>query len=331
MPTVLITPESMRDQPAPYVDSLSRAGFEVRYPENPELSRGLTTDEETIAELEGVAAVLAGGELFNRRVMTALPELRVIARVGVGYDRVDVAAATERGIVVTITPTANHEAVAEQTLALLFAVAKRLVVNDQATRAGHWRRTLTRPVRGQTLGILGLGRIGRSMALRGLGVGMKVLATETYPDEEFVAKHGIELVNLETLLASSDYLSIHCPLNDETRGMFNAELFAKMKPNSVLLNTSRGPLVVEADLLRALEEGPLGAAGLDVFEQEPTSPENPLFKLDNVVVSPHIAGTDSRSMEDMGIEAAGCITTLQNGKWPTGAVVNDELRENWKW
>lgn len=331
MPKVLITPESMIDEPAPYVDSLRRAGFEICYPKNRELARGLLGDETTIAELVGMAAVLAGGEVFSERVLAASPELRVIARSGVGYDRVDVAAATAQNVVLTITPTANHEAVAEQAIALLFAVAKDIVVYDRATRQGHWPRAVTRPVRGQTLGIFGLGRIGRSMAVRGLGVGMKVIATETLPDHEFVSKHGIELVDLETLLSRSDFLSVHCPLNDETRGMFNADLFARMKPGAVFINTSRGPLMVEADLLRALEQGPLAGAGLDVFEEEPTSADNPLFKLDNVILSPHIAGTDTQSLLDMGNEAAGCIISLHEGKWPVGAVVNDELRENWRW
>jgi len=327
--TVLITPEALLHQPGRYVDILKQAGLDIRYPNDQLLARGLSSEQETIDELRGMNAVVAGGERLTARVIDTLPELRVISRVGVGYDRVDVPAATTHGIPVTITPSANHEAVAEQALALLFAVQKAVVVNDRATRAGQWPREPRQPVRGNTLGIVGLGRIGRSMAVRSLAMGMPVIAMEMYPDEAFVRAHGIELVDLDTLLGRADVVSLHCPLTEETRGLFNVEMFAKMKPGSVLINTARGGLVVEADLLAALESGHLRGAGLDVFEQEPPSANNPLFRLDSVVVSPHIAGADVRSLLDMAIEAAENVVTLFRGDWPTGAVVNDELRASW--
>lgn len=331
MPTVLITPEAMREQPAPYVDLLRAAGFEIRYPRNPQFARGLGGPAEVIAELQQVDAVIASGEPYTEEVLAALPRLRVIARAGVGYDRVDVPAATRHKVAVTITPTSNHEAVAELALALLFAAAKTLIVNDRQVRTGSWPRKLLRPVRGQTLGILGLGRIGRSTAVRAAALGMKVLATEAQPDRAFVQAQGIELVDFDTLLARSDYLSIHCPLTPETQGLFNRDVFARMKSGSVLINTARGKLVVEADLLEALRNGPLAAACLDVFEQEPPAADNPLFALDNVVLSPHLAGTDEMSLVGMGVEAAECIARLHRGEWPEGAVVNDQLRDGWQW
>lgn len=331
MPTVLITPEAMREQPAPYVDLLRAAGFEIRYPKNPRFARGLGGPAEVIDELQAVDAVIASGEPYTEEVLAALPRLRVIARAGVGYDRVDVAAATRHRVPVTITPTSNHEAVAELTLALLFAAAKSLVVNDRQVRSGQWPRKLLRPVRGQTLGILGLGRIGRSTAVRAAALGMKVLATEAQPDQAFVERQGIELVGFDALLARSDYLSIHCPLNADTQGLFNGDVLRRMKPGSVLINTARGKLVVEADLLEALRSGPLAGACLDVFEQEPPAADNPLFALDNVVLSPHLAGTDELSLVGMGVEAADCIARLYRGEWPEGAVVNDQLRDGWQW
>jgi phosphoglycerate dehydrogenase-like enzyme len=160
---------------------------------------------------------------------------------------------------------------------------------------------------------------------------MKVIATESYPDRAFVEKHGIELVDLDGLLAASDVVSLHCPLNEQTNRMFNRSVFARMKPSSVLINTARGGLVVEADLLAALKEGRLGGAGLDVFEQEPAAPDNPLFQLENVVVSPHLGGADQLSQDNMAIEAADCIVKLYRGQWPAGAVVNDPLRTTFKW
>ncbi len=332
MPVALICPEAMLHKPLPMVDVLRDAGFEIRYPDNPELARGALSEDELIAALRGVSAVVAGGaEGYTQRVCASLPELRVIARAGVGYDAVNIPAATKHNIAVTITPTANHEAVAELALALLFATTKKMVDGHRRILAGEWPRVPLTPIRGKTIGILGLGRIGRSMATRCQSLGMKVIATEQFPNQDFVKKHGIELVDFNTLLARSDFITIHCPLTSETRGLFNRDTFGKMKEGSILINTARGLVVVEADLLRALKSGRLRAAGLDVFEKEPPSIDNPLFALDNVVVSPHIAGADEFSMRDMGTEAAQCIAKLYQGQWPDGAVVNDELKSGWKW
>lgn len=331
MPTALITPEVMLHKPAPYVDILRAGGFEIRYPSNPLLARGILSQEETIRELSGVEAVIAGGELFSPAVIGALPKMRVIARAGVGYDRVDVPAATERGIALTITPTANHEAVAEQAFALILGCAKDVILGHQSLLAGQWRREMTEPIRGKTLGLLGLGRIGRSTALRGLAMKMQVIACEMYPNLEFVKQHGIELVGLDELLGRSDYLSLHCPHCPETHGIINKQTLAKMKQGSTLINTARGKLVVERDLIEALQSGHLRAAGLDVFEEEPPAKDNPLFSLPNVVLTPHLAGNDWLSLENMGIESAQNIVALYQNRWPQGAVVNEELRERWKW
>lgn len=332
MPTVLISPEAFLHQPdASYARVLTDAGFTIRYPKNPTFTRGLGPEEETIAELQDCVAVIAGGEYFTERVLDASPKLRVIARAGVGFDRVNVAAATKHNIAVTITPNSNHEAVAELMLALLLGVTKNVALNDRMLRSGVWSQKLTTPLRGQTVGLIGLGRIGKSTAIRCAALGMKVLAHEQFPDREFVTRHGIRLVELDELLALSDFVSLHCPLNDATRGLCNAAFLAKMKPGSVLINTARGGLVVEADLVAALRSGHLAGAGLDVFEQEPISPTNPLLTLDNVVLSPHIAGTDTRSSEEMGLESAHNIVKLSRNEWPEGAVVNAELRSRWKW
>jgi D-3-phosphoglycerate dehydrogenase len=331
MPTVLITPEAMRDVPGPYVKILRDAGFEVRYPTNRTFARGLCSEAETIAELAVCDATIASGEYYSPSVLAALPRLRVIARCGVGFDRVNVPAATANGIPVTITPLSNFEAVSELTLALLFAVTKSLVVHDRAVREGKWPRQLLMPVRGRTLGIFGLGRIGSSLAYRAQTLGMKVIAHEKMPNLEFVRAHKIELVDFDHLLARSDFLSLHCPLNEETLGLFNKQTFAKMKPGAILLNTARGKLVVEKDLVEALRSGQLRGAGLDVFENEPPDHTHPLFELPNVVCSPHLAGTDELSLEGMGVEAATYIVKLHRGDWPDGAVVNKELRDGWSW
>ena len=331
MPTVLITPEAMRQVEGPYVMMLRQAGFDIAYPRNPHFARGGCGEQETIEELVVADATIASGERYSAAVLAALPRLRVIARCGVGYDRVDVAAATARSIAVTITPTTTPEAAAELALTLLFAVAKSIVVNDKRVRSGEWPRKLLMPLRGKTLGIFGLGRIGRSLARRVSMLGMRILATETNPDRDFVRTHKIELVDLDTLLQQSDYVTVHCPLTDTTRGLFNKATFDRMKPGSVFVNTSRGGVVVEKDLLAVLQSGKLRGAGLDVYEQEPPAPDNPLFQLDNVVLSPHLAGTDETSLEGMGVEAADCIIQLHGGRWPEGAVVNEAIRGSWRW
>lgn len=330
MPVVLMTPEEMLHRQTPYVALLRDAGFEVVHPREPTFARGLSSEAETIEQLSVCDAVIAGGEHFSENVLQALPKLRVIARAGVGYDRVDVAAATAQGIPVTITPAANYEAVAEHTLALLFAVAKRIVPFDRSVRT-EWKRRLTMPIRGTTLGLLGLGRIGRAVAVRARALEMTVIAAEPFPDRQFTDRHEIRLVDRDTLLAESDYVSVHCPLSPQTEGMIDRTWFDRMKPGSVFLNTARGRLVVEVDLIDALHSGQIAAAGLDVFEQEPPQPDNPLLSMDNVVLTPHNGGEDTLSSLNMGLEAARCIVGLYRGEWPEGCVINNELRDGWKW
>jgi phosphoglycerate dehydrogenase-like enzyme len=160
---------------------------------------------------------------------------------------------------------------------------------------------------------------------------MSVIAAEVAPDKDFLQQHAVELVEFDTLLNRSDYVSLHCPLNEHTQGLFDEAAFAKMKPGSVLINTARGKLVVEADLCRALESGHLKGAGMDVFEQEPPDIDNPLLKMDNVVLSPHMAGADEESSAAMAMEAAQCIVKLYRGEWPHESAVNSSLQDTWKW
>ena len=332
MDVVLIAPEAfLHQEDAPYVKNIRDAGMDIIYPDDPTFTRGHKSEAETIEQLSKCQALIAGGEFFTENVLAALPQLRVIARCGVGYDRVDVEAATRHGVALTITPTANHESVAEHAFSLLFAIAKSVMTSDRNMRKGKWNQNSTLPIRGQTLGILGLGRIGRSMAVRANALGMKVIAHDAFPNEAFAQEHDVQLVDFDTLLTQSDYLTIHCPLNDDTQGLFNRETFNKMKAGSVLINTARGPLVVEADLIEALQSGHLYGAGLDVFEQEPIDPENKLLQMDQVVSTPHVGSGDWLSRLDMAIEAADCIIKLRRNEWPEGAVVNNSLRDDWKW
>ena len=327
---VMITDGSL-DESTEGAQMLRDVGFGVQFVTDVPLAHGLCDSQKTIDLLKNAEAVVAWGEVYSNEILAALPKLRVIARAGVGFDHVDIQAATTHKIVVTITPTANHEAVAEHTLAMILALAKHIVPGDKAMRVGGWPLLQPTPIRGRTLGLVGLGRIGQSLAIRALSMRMHVIASDPYVDTDFTESHGIEMVDFDTLLARSDYVSLHCPLNEHTRGLMDEAQFAKMKKGAALINSSRGELVNEHEMIRSLESQHLGGAGLDVFETQPTNETNPLFKFDNVVACPHLAGNDWLAMRDMGIEAAQCIIDLASGRWPDVAVVNKELKDQWKW
>jgi phosphoglycerate dehydrogenase-like enzyme len=318
---------ALHEQTGPHLDLLREAGFTVCFPPKPDL----TDEDETISVMQGVSAAIAGGEPYNRRVMAGLPDLRVISRWGVGVDRIDLEAVTRHNVVVTITPTANHEAVAEHAVALLLAVSRSIVQRNDQIHQGLWVRRASLPLREQTLGLIGLGRIGRSVAVRAEAFRMRLLAYELFPDRAFARSHGIELVDLDTLLAQSDYISLHVPLTEETRGLINRRTISQMKKGAFLVNTSRGGLVVEDDLVAALKSGRLAGAGLDVFVEEPVGQDHPLLRLDNVVATDHSAGVDTRSVEAMAVEAARNIVDLYRGGWPAPAVANPAVRRTWKW
>jgi D-3-phosphoglycerate dehydrogenase / 2-oxoglutarate reductase len=221
----------------------------------------------------------------------------------------------------------------ERMSADLFPLAPKLRIsyNNQVIHAGGWDRALVRPVRGMTLGLVGMGRIGRAVALRAPGFQVSVVAFDTLIDADFDQRHGIKRVSLDDLLACSDVVSLHVPLTDTTRGMVNREFLAKMKPGSYLINTARGGLIVESDLRDAVVSGHLAGAGLDVMQKEPPDPDCPLLGVPNIILCPHIAGTDLQSMSDMAELAARTIVELSQSRWPANCVVNSVLRATWKW
>jgi D-3-phosphoglycerate dehydrogenase / 2-oxoglutarate reductase len=327
MPKVLIAPMTLAGLDGRFLQTLRVGGFELAYP-----PRAVQmVEEELMSALQGVDASLAGSEPYTRRVLEASPRLKVIARVGVGFDAVDLEAATARGIAVTNTPGANHDAVAEHTFALMLALVKDLVAQHNAVRAGGWPRKTNLPLRGRTLGVAGLGRIGKAVAERGKCFGMKLVAYEPSPDQAFVQKHGVTLVPFNQLLAESDFVSLHLPLTHQSRHLINKDTLRRMKPTAFLVNTARGGLVCEADLVEALQARRIAGAALDVFEEEPTLPDNPLLKLDNVVLTPHTAGSDVQSRDDMAYMAAQSIVALFRGKWPGEQVVNPAVKERFQW
>jgi phosphoglycerate dehydrogenase-like enzyme len=326
MPKVLIAPMTLANARGPFVQVLREGGFDLVYPQHAHQ----LTEEELIPVLRGMSASLAGSEPYTARVLDANPALRVVARAGVGYDAVDVAAATARGVAVATTPGTNHDCVAEHTFSLLLGLTRNLVAQHLGVKSGAWPRGTNLPVRGRTLGIAGLGRIGKAVALRGEAFGMRLLAYEPFPDTAFAAAHHITLVPLDRLLTESDFLSLHLPLTPESRRMINRQTLGRMKPTAFLVNTARGGLVDEGDLLEALKAKRIAGAALDVFEQEPPG-KNPLFELDNVLLTPHAAGMDVQSRDDMARSAAEAIVSLSRGEWPAEKVVNPEVRAKFKW
>lgn len=327
MPKVLIGAGPIRNEPGPFRDLLTANGLE---PLDPPGTGGLT-EAELGRWLPESAAIVAGGEPLTAAMIAESPGLRVIARTGVGYDAVDVAEATARDVVVAIAPGTNQESVAEQAFGLLLALTRNVVNNDRTIHAGGWDRSLVRPLRGQTLGLVGMGRIGRAMVPRALAFGLKVVAFDTIADADFDARHGIRRLTLDDLLAEADIVSLHLPLMPGTRHLFDRERFRRMRPGSILLNTARGGLVDEAALVEALEQGPLAGAGLDVLDPEPPAPGNPLMRLPNVVISPHVGGIDTRAMADMAEKAAWVIAELYQGRWPADCIVNPEVGPGWSW
>ena len=301
MPSVVITFPTFAGKGPSALGLLEAAGCTVRH--EPEAHRA--GEEELIEILQGHDAVIAAGEPYTREVLTRADTLKHVARWGVGFDLVDVPAATELGVLVTTTQGANDWGVADHALGLMLALAHSIVDNDREVRAGVWGRPVGVDVWRKTLGIVGLGRIGKGVARRGRGFEMRVLAAEPEPDRAFVEEHGVELVPLEQLLRESDFVSLHCPANPETRHIINAERLALMKPTAYLVNTARGPLIDEDALYDALVAGRLAGAGLDVRDVEPPL-DTRFHELRNVVLTSHVAGVTEETMaamERMAVES----------------------------
>ncbi len=281
-----------------------------------------------VAECEGLLSLLT--ERIDGALLDAAPRLRVISNYAVGFNNIDVPAATERGIAVGNTPGVLTDATADMAFALLIAAARRIVESEKYAVAGRWKTWeplghIGQDLAGRTVGIVGMGRIGYAMARRcNGGWGMRVLYHDQRASEQAERELGAARVSLDRLLADSDFISVHADLNDSTRGMFNASAFAKMKPTAVFVNTARGPLVVEADLAAALQSGTIFAAGLDVTDPEPPAAGNPLVGLRNCIVAPHIASATVSSRNAMAEIAADNLIAGLRGE-PLRAWVNPEV------
>lgn len=264
--------------------------------------------------LRGAHAVIAGTEPFPAELIDCAPELRIIARTGVGYDNVDVRAASRRGITVCATPGANKQSVAELTIGLLIGAARGIETSAYSVRTGSWAQTNGRELAGSTLGLIGLGAIGRAVATIAHGIGMRLLAHDMAPDNAFMANHDIEPCDLDGLLRRSDFVSIHVALTPLSRGMIGRAALATMKPGAFLVNTARGGIVDEVALADALRSGHLGGAALDVLESEPLVADHPLRDAPNVTITPHIAGATAEARMRSSQMAASQVIDFLEGR-----------------
>jgi D-3-phosphoglycerate dehydrogenase len=290
-------------------DKLSEAGLNVlREAPDVELEYkpGMNEDElcAVVGDFDGL--IIRSGTQVTTKVVDAADKLRVVGRAGIGVDNVDIPAASRRGIVVMNTPTGNSVTTAEHALALLSSLARKIPQAVASMRGGKWQKSKFqgREMAYKTLGIVGLGNIGRIVADRAQGLKMKVMGVDPVMSSDRAAELGIELVDLDTLLARADFITIHAPMTPDTKGMFNDDAFEKMKDDALIVNAARGGIIDEDALVRAIQSGKIAGAALDVFSKEPIDPDHPLLGLDNVLCTPHLGASTSEAQERVAVEIA---------------------------
>ncbi|PWJ50590.1 phosphoglycerate dehydrogenase [Faecalicatena contorta] len=277
-----------------------------------ELGRPLTEDE-LIPLLKDCDGYVAGLDYVTEKVISSCPNLKVISRYGAGYDRVDIAVAKATGVPVTNTPGVNAEAVGELAFSLILSLARRIPYLNQSTRSGGWVRSTGMELKGKTIGIMGLGAIGKVVARCAGGFEMNVLAYDPYVDKDYCTEHKIGIRTFDEVIAEADVISLHLPLTDSTRHLINSDTIAQMKPSAILINTSRGGIIDEDAAYYALKESRLGGLGLDAFEIEPPT-ESKLFELDNVVVTPHTGAHTKEATENMAYGSIRNLIDVLSGK-----------------
>jgi len=305
---------------SPELQAFKRAGLEIKFGK----SAPTTPVGDVIEYLQGCAAVVAGGEPYTEEVFASCPDLRLVVRFGVGYDAVDVEAATRHGIVTATTPGTNDWAVADHAMGLIIDLAHRISRHDRLIRSGGWGGIRGIDVWQKTIGIVGLGRIGKGVARRARGFDMRVLAYESYPDPAFVREHGVELVGMDEVFRQADFVTLHLPATPETTRIVNADKLALMKPTAYLINTARGKLVDEDAVYEAVTSGKIAGAGLDAWTVEPLDNVERWAALDNVVLTPHSApSTDGVWVATWKMMTESIVGFLE-GKKPVG-ILNPEV------
>ncbi len=284
------------------------------------IERTLLTEDELIAEAKDADALMVLREPITARVLSELKNLKVVGRFGVGLDSIDVEAATRAGVQITYVPDSNVDEVSTHAMALILSFARKLKVYDSAVRQGRWAAMddgagIARPS-GQILGLIGFGQIGRLTAGKARAFGYEIIAYDPYMPAEKVTAAGARPVSLDELFAQADFVSLHIPVTPETRNIISAEALKKMKRGAVVINVSRGGLVDEAALADAIRSGHIAGAGIDTFEKEPPSPNNPLLSLDQVIVSPHAAHYSAQSYAEVRSKVFADVAAVLKGDKP---------------
>lgn len=287
------------------------------------------TESEVIEAAKDADALLNQYAPISRHVIENLPKLKVISRYGVGVNTVDIQAANERGIIVANVTDYCLDEVSDHALTLLLACARKVVRLNQQVKAGNWDYKAGVPIfrlRGRILGLVGLGQIPQKLAKKAQVFGLRIIAYDPYVDQRIADELDIELISLDELCARADFISVHAPLTDETRGMISDAQFNRMKKEAFIINTARGPVLDEQALIRALQAKKIAGAGLDVVEEEPISPDSPLLKMDNVILNPHVAWYSEESQLELKMKAAQNIVDVLQGYYPT-YLFNKEVKQ----
>lgn len=318
MARILLTTTSYQDTPGPHHELLEGCGAEVVCERGP-------LPEARMLELAGeFDAFLCGDDQITQAVIDkAVPRLRIIAKYGIGVDKIDVAYATSKGIPVAFTPGVNHTTVAEHAFLLMLGLSKNVVEHANWVQAGEWKRQTGHEIAGKTIGIVGLGRIGKEVAIRANAFGMTCCGYDVYWPEDFAGEHGVEkMESVEALLKKSDIVTLHTNLTEETAGMINRDSIGIMKDGALLINCGRGELVVSADVAEALNSGHLGGYGTDVLDEEPPPPDHVLLRARHCLVTPHIGSRTYESVVRQATKATENLLMLMRGEKPH-AQVND--------
>ncbi|MCL2622684.1 MAG: phosphoglycerate dehydrogenase [Planctomycetaceae bacterium] len=312
MTKILITSRSFGQKDKTPLELLQSKGYEITWNES---GKPLAA-ADLIKKLEGCEGVIAGLDFFTAEVFEKASDLKIVARYGVGFDRVDLAAAKKKGVIVTNTPTANSDSVADLTVGLMLAAARHLVEAHRQTINGGWPKLFGVSLFQKTVGLIGLGRIGVRVALRLKGFDCRVLVYDPFIDVETASLCGCHKVDsLATLLTESDFVSLHNPATPETRQMINRQTLALMKPTAILVNTARGELINEADLLDALKNKVIGGAGLDTFAEEPPQVEK-YRDVPNLIVTPHMGAYTTEALYNMAMDSVDDLIAVLEGREP---------------
>ncbi|MEI6034947.1 MAG: phosphoglycerate dehydrogenase [Verrucomicrobiae bacterium] len=303
MKRILVTTTSFQDTPGSHHALLGSQGYEIA------CARGPLNEADTLDAVGDFDGILCGDDAYTRRVLEkCLPRLKVLSKYGIGLDKIDMASATELKIPVCFTPGVNHTTVAEHTFALLLAIYRSLVEEVNHVKSGKWKRLTGHELHGKTLGVVGLGRIGREVAIRARAFGMDLIGHDLYWDDAFAAQYGVERApDIDSLIARSDVITLHTNLTDETRHLINADRIAAMKDGAVVLNCARGEIVDNQAIADGLASGKLYGYGADVLDEEPPPADHPLLRCERAIITPHIG---SRTYESVVRQATKSVENL---------------------